>query len=297
MLFFLKRRVEAPATESASDRTMEAVPKKLIIRPPSGGIDLSFEELCEYRDLLYFLVWRDIKVRYKQTLLGVAWVILQPFISMVIFSVIFGTFARLPSEGIPYPLFTFTALLPWQLFAYALSQSSESLVANERLITKVYFPRILIPITPVFSGLLDFMIAFMVLLGLMLFYGVFPGMKLFALPVFILMAAVTALGAGLWLTALNVQFRDVRYTIPFLTQIWFYLTPVAYSATLIPEKLRFLYGLNPMTGVVEMFRWALLGKQPPSMVMLLISGVVSLVLLFSGLRYFQRMEHEFADVI
>jgi len=270
---------------------------KTIIRPASGKFHLNWTELFEYRDLLYFLVWRDIKVRYKQTVIGGLWAILQPLFPMVVFSLIFGKFARLPSEGIPYPLFTLAALLPWQLFAYALSQSSESLVANEKLISKVYFPRILIPLTPVFSGLLDFAISFGVFLVIMLFYGFHPGTNIVFLPLFLALAVMTSLGAGLWLTALNVKYRDVRYTIPFLTQIWLYLTPVAYSAVLIPEQWRFLYGLNPMVGVVEAFRWVLLGKQPPSMAMVIVSGVMAFGLLYSGLVYFQKMEDEFADII
>ena len=216
---------------------------------------------------------------------------------MVVFSLIFGKFARLPSEGIPYPLFTLSALLPWQLFAYALSQSSESLVSNEKLISKVYFPRLLIPLTPVFSGLLDFAISFGMFLLIMLFYGSYPGARILLLPVFLLVALVTSLGAGLWLTALNVKYRDVRYTIPFLIQIWLYLTPVAYSAVLIPESWRFLYGLNPMVGVVEAFRWVLLGKQPPSLAMVFSSAIMAVGLLYSGLVYFQKMEDEFADII
>ncbi|MDY0041127.1 MAG: ABC transporter permease [Desulforhabdus sp.] len=270
---------------------------KTIIRPASGKFRLNWEELSEYRDLLYFLVWRDIKVRYKQTVIGGLWAVLQPLFPMVVFSLIFGRFAHLPSEGIPYPLFTFAALLPWQLFAYALSQSSESLVANEKLISKVYFPRILIPLTPVFSGLLDFAISFTVFLVIMLFYGSHPGANIIFLPLFVTLAVITSLGAGLWLTALNVKYRDVRYTIPFLTQVWLYLTPVAYSAVLIPENWRFLYGLNPMVGVVEAFRWVLLAKQPPSLAMVFISAVMAFGLLYSGLVYFQKMEDEFADII
>jgi len=276
---------------------LQATTTKTIILPASGRFRLNWSELFEYRDLLYFLVWRDIKVRYKQTVIGGLWAILQPLFPMVVFSLIFGKFARLPSEGIPYPLFTYAALLPWQLFAYALSQSSESLVSNEKLISKVYFPRLLIPLTPVFSGLLDFAISFAMFLLIMLFYGFYPGTRILLLPLFVLVAVATSLGAGLWLTALNVKYRDVRYTIPFLTQVWLYLTPVAYSAVLIPEGWRFLYGLNPMVGVVEAFRWVLLGKEPPSLAMVFISAVMAVSLLYSGLVYFQKMEDEFADII
>lgn len=270
---------------------------KTTILPASGRFRLNWAELFEYRDLLYFLVWRDIKVRYKQTLIGGLWAVLQPLFPMVVFSLIFGKFARLPSEGIPYPLFTLSALLPWQLFAYALSQSSESLVSNEKLISKVYFPRLLIPLTPVFSGLLDFSISFGVFLLMMMFYGFHPGINAVFLPLFLALAVMASLGAGLWLTALNVKYRDVRYTIPFLTQIWLYMTPVAYSAVLIPENWRFLYGLNPMVGVVEAFRWVLLGKEPPSLAMVVISAMMAVGLLYSGLVYFQKMEDEFADII
>jgi len=276
---------------------MKSSSEKVVIKPPSKFINLSFKEIYEYKDLLYFLVWRDIKVRYKQTALGVAWVIIQPLVYMIIFSIIFGRLARLPSEGVPYPIFTYTALLPWQLFAYSLAQSSESLVANQQLITKIYFPRILIPITPIFSGLFDFFISFLMLFLLMLYYHIVPGFSLIYLPFFVLLVIFTSLGAGLWFTALNVRFRDVRYTIPFLIQAWLYLTPVAYSATLIPDKWHLLYGLNPMVGVVEGFRWVLLNKEPPTFSMLIIALVVSMSFLISGLLYFQKVEDEFADII
>lgn len=271
--------------------------EKTVIKPRSRFADLSFGELYEYKDLLYFLVWRDIKVRYKQTVLGVAWVVLQPLIYMIIFSIIFGRLARLPSEGVPYPVFIYSALLPWQLFAYSLAQSTESLVANEKLITKIYFPRILIPMAPIFSGLFDFIISFAVLIIIMLFYKITPSVSLIYLPFFIVLAVFTALGAGLWFTALNVRFRDVRYTIPFLTQVWFYLTPVAYSATLIPQRWHHLYRLNPMVGVVEGFRWVLLNREAPSISTLTVSFVASLLFLASGYLYFQKVEGEFADII
>ncbi|MGD2124843.1 MAG: ABC transporter permease [Desulfobacteraceae bacterium] len=276
---------------------MKSNSEKIVIKPTSRFFSLSVKELCEYKDLLYFLVWRDIKVRYKQTVLGIAWVILQPLIFMTIFTLIFGKLARLPSEGIPYPVFIYTALLPWQLFAYALSQSAESLVANEKLITKIYFPRILIPMAPIFSGLFDFLLSFVVLIFLMLLHDITPGLNLLFLPVFLLFAVFTSLGAGLWFTALNVRFRDVRYTIPFLTQIWFYATPVAYSSTLVPESLHWLYRLNPMVGVVEGFRWILLNAKVPSSAELTISLAVSVMFLASGLLYFQKVEGDFADII
>ncbi|MDZ4160159.1 MAG: ABC transporter permease, partial [Anaerolineaceae bacterium] len=238
-----------------------------------------------------------VKVRYKQTALGAAWAILQPLLTMVVFSVIFGRLAGLPSEGIPYPIFTYTALLPWQLFSHALSDSSNSLVGNERLITKVYFPRLVIPISSVLGGLVDFALAFVVLLGMMLFYGVQFTWRLLALPPLVLLAIITATAIGLWFSALNVQYRDVRYTVPFLTQLWMYATPIAYSSTIIPENWRWVLGLNPLAGVVEGFRWALLGRDMDASGLIVISIIIVLLLLFGGLVYFKRMEDTFADVI
>src|SRR5947207_378757 len=232
----------------------------LRIEPSHGWVSLKLHELWEYRELLYFLIWRDIKVRYKQTVLGAAWAIIQPFFMMVVFSLFFGYLARVPSDGIPYPIFAYCALLPWQLFAHALTESSNSLVANERLITKVYFPRLVIPISAVLGGLLDFAIAFVILLLMMAYYGVRPTWAIVTLPAFLLLAMLTALGVGLWLSALNVKYRDVRYTITFLTQFWMFATPVAYPASIVPARWRVFYGLNPMAGVVEGFRWAMLGK-------------------------------------
>ncbi len=263
----------------------------LIIRPPCGWVSIGLRELWEYRELLYFLTWRDIKVRYKQTVLGVAWAIIQPFFMMVVFSLFFGYLARVPSDGIPYPIFTYCALLPWQLFAHALSESSNSLVANEKLITKVYFPRLVVPLSAVLGGLVDFAIAFIILLGMMAYYHIVPTAMVFTLPLFILLAILTALAVGLWLSALNVQYRDVRYTITFVTQFWLFATPVAYSSSLVPERWRWLYGLNPMAGVVEGFRWALLGKTDGLGPMLHVSISVVLLLLVGGLYYFRRMEH------
>jgi lipopolysaccharide transport system permease protein len=254
-------------------------------------------DLWRYRELLYFLAWRDVKVRYKQTALGAAWAILQPLLAMVIFSVIFGTFAGLPSDGIPYPVFTFAALLPWQLFSYALTQSSTSLVNDKNLITKVYFPRLVIPLSSVMAGLIDFAIAFVLLVVMLLLYRIPPTARMLTLPFFVIFALTTALAAGLWLSALNVKYRDVRYTLPFLSQVWLYLTPVAYSSGIIPERWRMLYSLNPMTGVVEGFRWALLGTGSLAGSMVLVSIVMVLLLLFGGLVYFRRMEDDFADII
>ena len=269
----------------------------LLITPAQNWASLGLAELWEYRELIYFLTWRDIKVRYKQTVLGAAWAIIQPFFMMVVFSIFFGHLAKVPSDGIPYPIFTFCALLPWQLFAHALSESSNSIVANERLITKVYFPRLVVPISAVLAGLVDFAIAFVVLLGMMAFYGIMPTWAVVTLPLFILLAIMTALGVGLWLSALNVQYRDVRYTITFLTQFWLFLTPVAYPSSLIPEKWRPLYGLNPMAGVVEGFRWALLGKTEGPGPLLAVSVAVVVLIFVGGLYYFRRMEQTFADVV
>jgi lipopolysaccharide transport system permease protein len=257
----------------------------LILQPSSGFFRLKLKDLFEYRELLYFLVWRDVKVRYKQTALGAAWAILQPVMTMLVFSVFFGRLAKVPSDGVPYPVFAFAALLPWQLFSYALSESSNSLVANQNLITKVYFPRLVIPIATVLAGLVDFAIAFMVLLVLMWCYHIVPTAAVMLLPLFVLLAITTALAVGLWLSALNVKYRDVRYTIPFLMQFWLFATPVAYPASLVPERWRALYGLNPMTGVVEGFRWALLGKSQAPGPLLAVSVAAVMVMLVGGLRY------------
>jgi len=269
----------------------------LVITPANRWIPLQLDELWEYRELLYFLVWRDVKVRYKQTALGAAWAVVQPLFMMLVFSLFFGLLAKVPSDGIPYPVFTFCALIPWQLFANALSEASNSLVGNQNLITKVYFARLVIPIAAVLSGLVDFLIAFVILLGMMLYYGIVPGWSIIALPGFILLAVLTALAVGLWLSALNVQYRDVRYTMSFLVQFWLFATPVAYSSSIVPERWRALYGINPMAGVVEGFRWALLGKSQPPGAMLFVSASVVTVLLVGGLYYFRRMEQEFADIV
>jgi lipopolysaccharide transport system permease protein len=269
----------------------------LIIRPSSGWLKLNLGELWDYRELLYFLVWRDIKVRYKQTALGAAWAIIQPVMTMVVFSVFFGRLAKMPSDGVPYPVFAYAALLPWQLFAFALTESANSLVGSQNLIKKVYFPRLIVPISSVLAGLMDFAISFVVLLGLMTYYGIHPTTAIAVLPLFVVFAVVTALSVGLWLSALNVQFRDVRYTIPFLTQLWMFATPVAYPSSLVPEKWRALFGLNPMAGVVEGFRWALLGKASSPGPLLWASVAAVVLLLVGGLAYFRRMEKTFADIV
>lgn len=268
----------------------------LIIHPPRGWEGLGVRDLWRYRELIYFLTWRDVKVRYKQTVLGATWAILQPVLTMLIFSIIFGELARLPSEGIPYPIFTYTALLPWQLFAFALLNSSNSLVGSQNLVSKVYFPRLVIPIASVLPALVDFAISFLVLAGMMLYYGVPLTARALSLPLFLGLAMLTALAVGIWLSALNVEYRDVRYIVPFLTLFWQYATPVAYSSTLIPPQWRVIYGLNPMTGVVEGFRWALLGKGEIGDLLGVSVGIVAL-LLVTGLAYFRRMEASFADVI
>jgi lipopolysaccharide transport system permease protein len=253
--------------------------------------------LWEYRELLVFFAWRDIKVRYKQTILGALWAIIQPFFTMVIFSLFFGRLAHVPSDGVPYPIFSYTALVPWTFFATALAQASNSLVSSANMIKKIYFPRLALPIATVLAGLLDFALAFIVLLGMMFFYRMVPTINIIWLPFFLLLALVTSLGVSLWLSAMNVQFRDVRYTIPFLTQVWLFLTPIAYPSSSIPEPWRTLYGINPMAGVVEGFRWALLGTDTAPGPMIVVSSVVALVLFLSGALYFRRMEQSFADVL
>jgi len=247
--------------------------------------------------LLYFLTWRDIKVRYKQTVLGAAWAIIQPFCTMVVFSLFFGKLARIPSDGVPYPIFSFAALVPWTFFAYGLNQSSNSLVASANLIQKVYFPRLVIPISSVISGVVDFFLAFLVLLGMMLFYGIHPTVNILWLPLLLMLVFVTALGVGLWLAALNVEYRDVRYMVPFIIQFWMFATPIAYPSSLLPEPWRTLYGLNPMVGVVEGFRWALLGTRTAPGPMIIVSSLAALGILIGGAFYFRRMEKTFADVV
>ena len=267
------------------------------IDPPKSWASIGLRELWDYRELLYFLTWRDIKVRYKQTALGAAWAVIQPFFMMVVFSLFFGKLAGVPSDGIPYPVFAFCGLLPWQLFAHALTESSNSLVGNQNLITKVYFPRLVVPIAAVLGGVVDFAIAFVILLVMMLYFGIVPGWAIVTLPLFIVLAITTALAVGLWLSALNVKYRDVRYTMNFLIQFWLFATPVAYPSSLIPEQWRWAYGLNPMAGVVEGFRWALLGKTDPPGALLAVSIAVVVLLLIGGLYYFRKMEQEFADVV
>jgi lipopolysaccharide transport system permease protein len=267
------------------------------IQPSYGWIPLKLRELWEYRELIYFLTWRDVKVRYKQTVLGAGWAIIQPFFSMLVFSLFFGRLAKIPSDGIPYPIFSYAALVPWTFFAHGLSQASNSLINSANLIKKVYFPRLGIPLATVLSGVVDFTLAFIVLLGMMLFYGIVPTVNTLWLPLFLLLALVTALGVGFWLSAMNVQFRDVRYTIPFLTQFWLFATPIAYPSSLLSEPWRTLYGLNPMVGVVEGFRWALLDTDTAPGPIVTVSALAALTVLVSGAFYFRRMEKTFADVV
>jgi lipopolysaccharide transport system permease protein len=267
------------------------------LEPSHGFISLRLRELWDYNELLYFLTWRDIKVRYKQTVLGAAWAIIQPFFTMLIFSLFFGRLAKIPSDGIPYPIFSYVALVPWTFFANGLSQSSNSLVGSANLIKKVYFPRLVIPISSVISGAVDFVLSFAVLIVMMFFYGICPTSHILWMPFLLLLALITALGGGLWLSAINVQYRDVRYAVPFLIQVWMFATPIAYPSSLLSEPWRTVYGINPMVGVVEGFRWALLGAKTAPGPMMVVSTLVALMLLVSGAYYFRRMEKTFADVV
>jgi len=269
----------------------------IYLKPSTGWLPLDFGELWRYRELIFFLTWRDIKVRYKQAVLGIAWAVLQPLLTMAIFTIIFGVLLNTPSQGLPYPLFALTALIPWQLFSTALQRSSISLVGNANLITKIYFPRIAIPLSTIFAALIDFGISFVVLLGVMAFYRVWPGLMILWLPLFILLSLLTSLAVGLWLSALNVQYRDIQHMVPFLIQVWMYASPIVYPIETIPAGFwRGIYSLNPMVGVIQGFRWALLGGTHPD-ITLIISIIVVLILLISGLYYFRRMEKTFADIV
>ena len=274
----------------------QAVPI-ICIEPTRGWVSLKLRELWEYRELLYFLIWKDIKVRYKQTVLGGAWAIIQPFFTMVVFSLFFGKLAKVPSDGIPYPIFSYAALVPWSFFANGLSQASNSLVGNSNLINKVYFPRMASPIASVLGGFVDFILAFIMLIAMIFYYGMVPTVNVVWLPFFLMLAFVTSLGVSLWLSAMYVQFRDVRHIIPFLTQIWMFATPIAYPSSLLIEPWRTLYGINPMVGVVEGFRWALLGTKTAPGPVVIVSSLVALGLLVSGAFYFRRMERTFADIV
>jgi lipopolysaccharide transport system permease protein len=276
---------------------METNVQVIRIQPTKGWVALQLKELWAYRELLYFMVWRDVKVRYKQTALGAAWAVMQPVFTMIVFSLFFGRLGKIPSDGIPYPLFSLAALVPWTFFAQGLSQASNSLVGSSNLIKKVYFPRLSVPIAAVISGLVDLSIAFSVLLGMMVYYGVVPTIHVVWLPLLLLLTLVTSLGVSLWLSALNVQFRDVRHMLPFLTQLWMFATPIVYPSSLLSEPWRTLYSINPMVGVVEGFRWALLGTETAPGPMIAVSALASLAILVSGTFYFRRLEKTFADVI
>lgn len=268
----------------------------VVIRPPRGWVPINWKDLWVYRELLYFLTWREIKVRYKQTVLGFAWAILQPFFMMVVFTLFFGNLAKIPSEGIPYPLFSYAALLPWTLFAEGINRSSTSMVSNVNLIQKVYCPRLVMPLSGILSPLVDFAVAFIILIGMMFYFGYPPTINMLWLPAFILLALVTSLGVGLWFSAINVKYRDVRYVIPFLIQLWLFASPVVYSSSLLPEKYQVIYGLNPMAGVIEGFRWTILGTEPPGS-LITVSIIIVIVLVISGAYYFRHNEKIFADVI
>jgi lipopolysaccharide transport system permease protein len=269
----------------------------VVIQPRRGLFDLDLKAVWEYRELIYFLVWRDVKVRYKQTAIGVAWVVLQPLLTMMIFTVIFSYLARIPSDGVPYPLFAYTALLPWTYFSQSLTRGGGGLVGNANLISKVYFPRLIIPLSSVVTPAVDFLLCFVILLGLMAWYGVAPTWGVFALPLFLLLALMTALSVALLLSPVQMKYRDVGYVIPFLVQFWMFASPVIYPVSLIPEQWRLLYSLNPMVSVIEGFRWALLGKEGPNFMVMGVSASVVLVLLSVGVVFFTRMERNFADVV
>jgi len=269
----------------------------LRIEPTRGFFKLDLAAVWEYRELLYFLVWRDVKVRYKQTIIGAAWAILQPLMTMMIFTVIFGNFAKIPSDGLPYSIFAYTALMPWNYFSQAISRGGISLVGEANLIVKVYFPRLIIPIASVVAPLTDFFMSFLVLIVMIAWFGIVPGWNVLYLPVFLLLALMTGLAVVLWLSPLNVRYRDVSHTIPFLIQFWLYASPVAYPVSLVPEKWRVLYSLNPMVGVIEGFRWTLLGTEAPAFDVIAVSAVMVVVLLLGGIVFFKRMERTFADVI
>lgn len=295
-------------TKISSDSPAQAR-QVTIIEPPSGWQFIRLREIWQFRDLLYYLSWRDVKVRYKQTVLGVFWAILQPLMTMVVFSIFFGGFAEIPSDGIPYPIFSFTALVPWTFFSSGVTSVSNSLVGNSSMLKKIYFPRIIIPITQLFSALVDFMMAFAVLIFMIIVYSLLPStaenpsliqidpVKLIWLPVFLLMAFASALSIGLWLAALNVQFRDVRHSVGFIVRLWMFITPVIYPLSLVEERWQLIYSLNPMTSVIEGFRWSLLGQGTGPGPVMLVSAIVISALLISGLFYFNRMEKNFADVV
>jgi lipopolysaccharide transport system permease protein len=269
-----------------------------LIRPLRGWVPVNLRELWEYRELLYFLTWREVKVRYKQTAMGFAWAVIQPLMMMIVFSLFFGTLAKVPSEGIPYPLFNYAALLPWTLFSEGINRATSGMISGGTIamVQKIYCPRLLMPISGILSPLVDFAVALVILIGMMIWYGYVPTLRILWLPLFLILAIFTALGVGLWLSAINVRYRDVRYAVPFLIQLWLFASPVVYASSLLPGRFQVIYGLNPMSGVIEGFRWCLLGANPPS-ALLAVSVVIVLVILVSGTYYFRRTEKSFADVI
>jgi lipopolysaccharide transport system permease protein len=269
----------------------------IVIEPRRGLLNIDVGTLWQYRELLYFLVWRDVKVRYKQTIIGMAWVVLQPVLTMIVFTLVFGRFAKIPSDGIPYPVFIFAALLPWNLFASSIGRGGDSVVQHANLISKVYFPRLVLPIAGVISPVIDFCVAFVVLIAMMAGYGIAPGAGVLALPLFVLLAMLTALAVSLWTSALNVRYRDVGHAIPFVIQFWMFASPVAYPVSIVPERWRLLYSLNPMAGVIEGFRWALLGKENFDGQVAAVSACAVVMLLVPAAIYFRKTERTFADVI
>jgi lipopolysaccharide transport system permease protein len=297
-------RVPAETLDADGARRSKATPGSArvaaahtIIDPPGRWRGINVRELWRFREVVYFLLWRDLKVRYRQTVIGGAWAVLQPFLIMVVFSVVFGRLIDVPSDGVPYPVFSYAALLPWTVFASALPRAGNSLVQDPNLLSKIYFPRLALPIAAVSSMLVDFFVAFAILVGMMLFYGIVPGAALLALPLFLALAYLTTIGAAFWLSALNVKYRDIYYVIPVLIQFWLFVTPVAYPSSLVPDAWRVVYSLNPLVGVVEGFRWALLGTESLTAGVVLASTMVAVVLCLSGLLYFRQVEHEFADVV
>jgi lipopolysaccharide transport system permease protein len=284
-------------TETRSPTLSYLSEPTVVIEPRKSLFHLDLRAIWEYRELLYFLVWRDLKVRYKQTVIGAGWAILQPLMTMVIFTAVFGNFAKIPSDGIPYPIFAYSALLPWNLFASSLTRGGTSVVGNSQLISKIYFPRLLLPLSGILSPIVDFAVSFVILVVMMIWFGTLPSWGVLALPLFLFLVLLTALAVGLWLSALDVRYRDVGHTIPFLVQLWMFASPVAYPVSLVPDKWRMLYSLNPMAGVIEGFRWALLGKESPDFGMIVISSIMVLALLLSGIVYFKHTERTFADVV
>jgi len=283
-------RKDSPGVGTFSETT-------LVIEPSKGLLHLDLKAIWAYRELLYFLVWRDLKVRYRQTAIGAGWAVLQPLLTMIIFTAVFSKFAKVPSDGLPYPIFTYAALLPWNLFSNSLTRGGTSIVGNSQLVSKIYFPRLILPLSGILSPIVDFAISFVILVVMMIWFGTVPTRGVLALPLFLLLALLTALAVGLWLSALNVRYRDVGHAIPFLIQLWMFASPIAYPVSVVPEKWRLLYSLNPMAGVIEGFRWALLGKESPDFGVIIISSVMVLALLLPGIVYFKYTERTFADVV